>query len=211
MIRVFIVAPSPLARSNLETLVARRDVKVAAAADFESLADSLSDTEPDVILVDASGEWADSILETLASSEIPLEVPVVALTDQSSADSLTRALRSGVRAMLPITIGRDQVFAALQAATAGLVILHPQELNAVFPVTASLSQPLAELAEPLTRREREVLRMLASGLANKEIAARLNISDHTVKFHVASLLGKLGASSRTEAVTLGIRRGLVLL
>jgi two-component system, NarL family, response regulator YdfI len=212
VIRVFIVAPSSLARSNLETLVARRDVKVvAAAADFESLTDPLSDTEPDVILVDASGEWADSILETLASSEIPLEVPVVALTDQSSADFLTRALRSGVRAMLPITIGRDQVFAALQAATAGLVILHPQELNAVFPVTASLSQPLAELAEPLTRREREVLRMLASGLANKEIAARLNISDHTVKFHVASLLGKLGASSRTEAVTLGIRRGLVLL
>jgi DNA-binding NarL/FixJ family response regulator len=70
---------------------------------------------------------------------------------------------------------------------------------------------LTELAEPLTRREREVIQMLASGLGNKEIAARLNISDHTVKFHVASILGKLGAASRTEAVSLGIRRGLVLL
>jgi DNA-binding NarL/FixJ family response regulator len=211
VIRVFIVAPS-LTRSNLETLVARRDVKVVGTADdFESLADQLSDAEPDVILVDASGEWAGSILEALASSEIPLDVPVVALTDPNSPYSLTGALRSGVRAMLPTTVGRDQVFAALQAASAGLVILHPQELHAVFPVTASLSPALAELAEPLTRREREVLQMLASGLANKQIAARLDISEHTVKFHVASLLGKLGASSRTEAVALGIRRGLVLL
>jgi len=67
------------------------------------------------------------------------------------------------------------------------------------------------LLEPLTKREREVLQMLAGGLANKEIAARLAISDHTVKFHVASILGKLGVSTRTEAVSVGIRRGLVLL
>jgi DNA-binding NarL/FixJ family response regulator len=63
----------------------------------------------------------------------------------------------------------------------------------------------------LTPREQEVLRMLARGLANKEIAARLNISEHTVKFHVAAILGKLGAASRTEAVALGIRHGLILL
>jgi DNA-binding NarL/FixJ family response regulator len=75
----------------------------------------------------------------------------------------------------------------------------------------SASQPLTELAEPLTRREREVLQMLAAGLGNKEIASRLDISDHTAKFHVGSILGKLGAASRTEAVALGIRRGLVLL
>lgn len=63
----------------------------------------------------------------------------------------------------------------------------------------------------MTARELEVLRLLALGLANKQIAARLNISDHTVKFHVAAILGKLGASSRTEAVAIGIRTGLVLL
>lgn len=70
---------------------------------------------------------------------------------------------------------------------------------------------MAELAEPLTRREREVIQMLAGGLGNKEIASRLAISEHTVKFHVASILDKLGAGSRTEAVSLGIRRGIVLL
>jgi two-component system, NarL family, response regulator YdfI len=71
--------------------------------------------------------------------------------------------------------------------------------------------PGAGLAEPLTPREIEVLRWLAEGLGNKEIAARLNISEHTAKFHVASIMGKLGATSRTEAVTLGIRHGLVMI
>jgi DNA-binding NarL/FixJ family response regulator len=68
-----------------------------------------------------------------------------------------------------------------------------------------------ELREPLTTREREVLRLLAAGLGNKEIAAKLSISEHTAKFHVASILGKLGAASRTEAVALGMRHGLILL
>ncbi len=68
-----------------------------------------------------------------------------------------------------------------------------------------------EVVEELTPREIEVLRMMAEGLGNKEIAVRLGISDHTVKFHISSILAKVGASSRTEAVTIGIRMGLVLL
>jgi DNA-binding NarL/FixJ family response regulator len=73
-------------------------------------------------------------------------------------------------------------------------------------------QPLeaeTELSEEITSRETDVLRMLAGGLVNKDIAARLGISEHTVKFHISSILDKLGASTRTEAVTLGIRRGLI--
>jgi NarL family two-component system response regulator YdfI len=112
--------------------------------------------------------------------------------------------------VLPNEIPIDQLVAALRAAAAGLVVLHPSEVPA-FPAIQPASQALAELPEPLTRREREVLQMLAAGLANKEIAARLNISDHTAKFHVAAILGKLGAATRAEAVALGIRRGLVLL
>lgn len=213
MIRVFLVAPSSLARSSLENLLARRDVKVVGnAASVESLADQLAHAEADVVLIDASGEQPASTLEPLRSSEIASEIAVVLLADWASTEILADALRSGVRAVLPEDVSADQIFAALQAASAGLVILHPQEIYEAFPaVTVPVSQPLAELPEPLTRREREVLQMLAAGLANKEIAARLNISEHTVKFHVASLLGKLGASGRTEAVALGIRRGLVLL
>jgi len=112
---------------------------------------------------------------------------------------------------LPSEVSAEQLRAALEAAAAGLVVVHPSELSGVLPERAVLSAPLRELPEPLTPREREVLQMISAGLGNKEIAARLSISEHTVKFHVASILGKLGASSRTEAVSIGIRHGLVLL
>lgn len=213
MIRVFIVAPSSPARDALGNLVTRRELKVVGnASSIDSLADQLADAQADVVLVDASGEQPASILEPLKSLEIASEAAVVLLADWASTESVSEALRIGVRAVLPLEVGRDQIFAALQAAVAGLVVLHPFEVGQAFPAaTSPASQQVAELTEPLTRREREVLQMLASGLANKEIAARLNISEHTVKFHVASLLAKLGASGRTEAVALGIRRGLVLL
>ena len=95
------------------------------------------------------------------------------------------------------------------------MVLHPTQVSSQvnvngFALWPTRSPGLEELREALTPRESEVLQMLASGLGNKEIAAKLAISEHTVKFHVASILGKLGASSRTEAVSLGIRRGLVL-
>ena len=212
MIRVFIAGPSTLARGVLETLIARRDVKVVGSAEnLESFLEQFSEFEADVLLVDASGESLADVLESLRSSEIASEIAVVVLADWTPRGSVAEALRAGVRAALPLNMSSDQMFAALQAAAQGLVVLHSQEVNDVIPVAAPTLQPLAELAEPLTRREREVLQMLAGGLANKEIAARLNISEHTVKFHVASVLGKLGAGTRTEAVALGIRRGLVLL
>jgi len=133
------------------------------------------------------------------------------LSEQIKAAWLSDALRAGVRAIIPRDVAAEQLRSALEAAAAGLLVVHPSELNAVLPATVGSSAPVDELLEPLTRREREVLQMLATGLANKEIAARLAISDHTVKFHVASILGKLGVSTRTEAVSVGIRRGLVLL
>ena len=120
-------------------------------------------------------------------------------------------MRAGIRAALPADISPRQLLAALQAVASGLVVLHPAMANGRAPAGPVSRTVLDELAESLTAREREVLQMLAAGLSNKEIAARLNISDHTAKFHVASILGKLGAASRTEAVSLAIRRGLVLL
>jgi DNA-binding NarL/FixJ family response regulator len=103
-----------------------------------------------------------------------------------------------------------QIAAAIEAAFSGLVVLHPSEVESLVQSQRGNEIPDA-LPEALTPREIEVLRLLAEGLGNKEIAARLGISEHTVKFHVASVMGKLGAGSRTEAVTLGIRRGVVLI
>jgi NarL family two-component system response regulator YdfI len=212
VIRVFIVAASPLARGGLENLLAARGVSVVGrSASLESLFEQILDVEPDVVLVDASGENSETALDALISSDLITETTVILLSDHSQPGWAMEALRVGVRAILPSEISPDQLAAALQAATAGLVVLHPSEIPAALPAASAALSPLAELTEPLTPREREVLQMLASGLVNKEIAAKLSISEHTVKFHVASILGKLGAATRTEAVSLGFRRGLILL
>jgi len=213
VIRVFIVAASPLARAGLENLLPAGNVEiVGTGANLDALEQRISDVLVDAVLIDASPEPLESLLAELADSGLAAELSVVLLSDHPSPASSAEALRAGVRAVLPTTSSPDQLLPALQAAAAGLVVLHPSDLAAAVPAAGSpASRPLAELAEPLTRREREVLQMLAAGLGNKEIAGRLNISDHTAKFHVASILGKLGAATRTEAVALGIRRGLVLL
>jgi two-component system, NarL family, response regulator YdfI len=212
LIRVFIVAASPLARAGLQSLLADRDVEVVGTvANLESLAGQWPDVEADVVVVEASGEQFEAVMDSLAASQLASEATIVVLSDHSEPRWFAEALRAGVRAVLPSDIPPDQLVAALEAAAAGLIVMHPAEVDALFPAAQPASRPLAELTEPLTPRESEVLQMLASGLANKEIAARLAISEHTVKYHVASILGKLGAGSRTEAVSLGIRRGLVLL
>jgi len=212
VIRVFIVAASPLARAGLENLLAARGVQVVASGGtVDALAEMLADVAPDVVLVDSSGEPIEALLESLTASGLASDVSVVLLGDGMTAAASSEALRAGIRAALPGDISPEQLVAALQAVASGLIVLHPAHAGEALP--AGLAAPRApdELAESLTRREAEVLQMLAAGLSNKEIASRLGISDHTVKFHVASILGKLGAGSRTEAVSLGIRRGLVLL
>ena len=212
MIRVFIVAASPLIRAGLQSMLgdSRADI-VGSAADLESISGQLVDVEPDVVLVEAAADAQEELLNALEDAELAQEYPVILLSEQPKTAWLSKALRAGVRAVLPRDVAPEQLRAALEAAAAGLVVIHPSELDTVLSATIGPSAPLDELLEPLTRREREVLQMLAAGLANKEIAARLAISDHTVKFHVASILGKLGASTRTEAVSAGIRRGLVML
>jgi DNA-binding NarL/FixJ family response regulator len=137
--------------------------------------------------------------------------PLVVLTDNTENSWVVEALDSGTRAILPRDMTSEEIVAAIQAAAAGLVALHPQVLHSMLsPI------PPAEESEPdpsdqvLTPREIEVLRMVAEGLGNKEVASRLGISDHTVKFHISSIFAKLGASSRTEAVTVGIRQGLIM-
>jgi len=212
VIRVFIIADSPLTRSGLESLLKARAVKVAGtAANLESADSLLSDAEADAVLIDATGEQPEEFVQTVAESGLASELAVILLADHLPRAFSAAALSTGVRAVLPRDVSQDQLVAALEAAASGLVVVHPADVEAAFPTSAPASRPLAELVEPLTRREREVLQMLAAGLGNKAIAARLAISEHTVKFHVASILGKLGAGSRTEAVSLGIRRGLVLL
>jgi NarL family two-component system response regulator YdfI len=231
VIRVFIIAASPASRSALANLVVRAPASHRKAKsrennsvatielagdgpDLDSLEGRELDGVVDVLLIDASGAQASSLLADIRDADLASDLPIVLLSDHSSSEWSAQALRGGIRAILPTDATADQTLAAIHAAAAGLVVLHPADVAATLPAaaaTSSTAQLPPELAEPLTRREREVLQMLAAGLGNKEIAARLNISDHTAKFHVAAILAKLGASTRTEAVTQALRRGLILL
>jgi len=209
--RVYIIAASPLTRAAIENLLAGRTVSVVGSGgSLEAVSDQILEAEPDAVVLHLADKTTE-FLEVLAASHLANDVTVVALLDATRPGLPSDLLRAGVRAILPTQITREQLLAALQAAIAGLIVLDSVRSPALFSEPALLSASLAEPTEPLTPREREVLQMLAGGLANKEIAAKLSISDHTAKFHVASILGKLGAASRAEAVAIGIRRGLVLL
>uniref|UniRef100_Q01SP3 Transcriptional regulator, LuxR family n=1 Tax=Solibacter usitatus (strain Ellin6076) TaxID=234267 RepID=Q01SP3_SOLUE len=146
--------------------------------------------------------YADVVLAAGTLDELTPAPAIVLLGDVVWS---SEALRVGVRAILAADAPGAEILAAIEAAAAGLAAIDPRDLEALLPAS-----PQA-VAGPLTPRELEVLRMLAEGAANKNIAWKLGISEHTVKFHVAQILGKLNAGTRTEAVTLGIRKGLILL
>jgi NarL family two-component system response regulator YdfI len=211
VIRVLLAAASTVRRAGLETLVKQTPLLRLAGSlhVLLSITQYVEQLQPDVLLLDFENE--SRALESNALPSIPNGVPVVALVDQPSANWTARALRSSVRAILPRDSGMDEILSAIQAAYAGFVLLDAevtQTLAARIPTPAV--QPAAAL-DDLTPREVDVLRMLAEGLGNREMAGQLGISDHTVKFHISSILDKLGASTRTEAVTMGIRMGIILL
>jgi NarL family two-component system response regulator YdfI len=203
-IRIAVVATSAVRRAGLESIV-RRQAEFHLAGSFGAVASLASSarTELDVIVIDS-----DSIRDLLR--EPTSGAAIVLVTDVRDARSIARLLRSGVRAILSRESGPDELLSAIYAACDGLVLLSTPIAESLADVYGDLSLEVEdELSEEITSRETEVLRMLAEGLVNKDIAARLGISEHTVKFHISSILDKLGASTRTEAVTLGIRRGLI--
>jgi NarL family two-component system response regulator YdfI len=216
MLKVIIAAESALARRGLEQLLRGPGVEiVASVASLSALEAELEGQDAAALIVStAEPSEFSALLRKLADADLFRDPPVVLLAELPDPQTTARALRLGARAVLPADLARSQLLAALQAVSRGLVVAMPVEVETVvaaFRTAASQTNEVEELLEPLTPREHEVLRMLALGLANKEIAVRLNISEHTVKFHVAAILGKLAASSRTEAVALGIRHGLILL
>lgn len=213
MIRVLIAAHSSVARAGLEALLQTSPlVEIAGhASDLTSLPGLIEQLQPDALVLDTAGLDRESLANVFSEEDLTPAVAIVVLAEDSPPAWIADALRAGVRAVLPRDISSQELGAAIEAAAAGLVVLHPREVSAVVPAATAISIRADTLVEPLTPREREVLQMLAAGLANKEIATRLSISEHTAKFHVASILGKLGASSRTEAVFLALRHGLILL
>jgi two-component system, NarL family, response regulator YdfI len=208
MIRVLIRASSPVVKEGLESLLRsypQLRVMDGTSDEINPSDGSLMDSEPEVVLAETgTGESMAEVLETSTSGAL-----LILLVRDPTAVPVD-AFRHGVRAVLPSNLGGSQIAAAIEAVAAGLLVVEPEDFGRLLPPQIS-SQPPEQLVEAITPREIEVLRAMAEGLANKEIAARLGISENTVKFHVGSVMGKLGAASRTEAVMLGIRQGIVLI
>lgn len=215
-ISVAIVADDPLARAGLAMLLAAEPTCEVVAQ--MSLADWLTDLQAE-LSADFSAEWSfnsiDGVIwdvgwEPLATlpDEEPFPLPVVALLPDETAVSPLWQL--GIQAMLRRESPAAAIAATMQAALQGVAALDPDFVTAILPEISATQTNAADFTE-LTPRESEVLYLLAEGLTNKAIAQRLAISDHTVKFHVNAILGKLNAQSRTEAVVQATRLGLLLL
>ena len=204
--RVLIIADDPLTRTGLAALLADQvDCTVAGQmAGSADLAAGVAAYLPDVIVWDLGWE-PSAALERLADLKDEA-IPIVALiADEAHANE---AWIAGARGLLLRSASGDNLAAALIAVARGLVVLDPALGTAMLAARSRLDAPPIE---ELTARERQVLQALAEGLANKAIALRLGISEHTVKFHVNAIMTKLGAQSRTEAVVRATRLGLILL
>ncbi len=211
-LRVLIAAADPLARAGLSALLAdQSDLQIVGQGDFDDLAASVDAYQPDVLLADLGWRLDDALtaLDELIGDEPDEGIPLLALlADVADAAQIFAA---GARALLPREVDVETLVTALRAVTSGLVVVAPEMATALASPARVPSPDDNLLVEPLTPRETEVLGLIAEGLPNKTIARRLDISEHTVKFHVNALLGKLGAQSRTEAVVRATRAGLILL
>lgn len=205
-VEVVVVSPYPTVRAGLRALLSGR-------AGIAVVGETLGAPEdgamwaplPDVVLVDgAAGEGVVEALERNAP-----ELPIVFVGTDPAGRS--RAWGAAPRGYLAHDAGADEIAAAVLAVVSGLSVAEPSLLRSIAAATLPALGDSSRAAEPLTHRELEVLQLLAAGLPNKTIALRLHISEHTAKFHVSSVLSKLGASSRTEAVTAAARQGLLLL
>lgn len=225
---VLVAADSGLARAGLEAVVREASAMLRMAGPATTLAGVVreaAEREPDVALLALDDDLHLDVLSAISGrggSGLPRHgatasaAPAVVVLAE---DALAReAFDRGARSVLPRGSAPEEIVAAVFAAAAGLVTLRPETAELV--IEKESRRPAMNSTHPgsvdgfgdaLTPRELEVLNLVAEGAGNKEIATRLRISEHTVKFHVASILSKLGAESRTEAVALGVRRGLILL
>ena len=210
-VRVAVIAASSQVRARLQTLVEAHPALgfLGSAADTETLVDCLAGSVPDVIVTDIEPDASDA-LKTLSELGHPPPA-LVLLSDDPDSDWILDALPADALAILPRNAMPAEIVASIETVAAGLCVLSPDILARLLAGRRPSRQAASgEPFEALTSREIEVLTMLADGLGNKEIARQLDISDNTVKFHVSSIFGKLGATNRTEAVMLGMRHGFIM-
>jgi DNA-binding NarL/FixJ family response regulator len=187
------------------TVHANRFIALRASREFDLLPAALPSTllfrvqsdSPDVIVIAEAETFLARAGNRRALEEVFSDIPAVLLAAEPNA----AAARLKIYSVIPLEVTAHQLVTAIAATVAGFAVTVPRP-----PATPA---NVMRIAEELTAREVEVLRWMARGRTNKQLAVQLNISEHTAKFHVSSVLSKLGAQTRTEAVTIGMTRGLV--
>ncbi|HEU5230337.1 MAG TPA: response regulator transcription factor [Ktedonobacteraceae bacterium] len=211
MIRVFIVAPTPMMQAGLHTLLTSEDIYIAGAS---AVPDAFLENLPaiDVVVV-ADDLQLNAVTNALVNT--PTAALVVLTNNPERIVPLLQSLKLPGWGIVPLDASASQLQVAAMAVAQGMVILpavQSQWLYEISPANTAISlDTLESPSEALTPREREVLELISQGLSNKLIARALSISEHTVKFHISSISTKLGASSRTDAVRRGVRLGLITL
>jgi DNA-binding NarL/FixJ family response regulator len=202
VIRVLSVDDHPLLREGIAALVnAERDMKlVAEATNGQEAIEKFRSSRPDVTLMDLQMPALNGIEAIIGiRSEFP-NARVIVLTTYAGDVQVVRALKAGARGYILKAHVRRELLDTIRAVHAGEKRIPPE-------VAAELAAHCAE--DDLTSREMDVLRLIAVGNANKEIAGQLSIGEETVKGHVSKILAKLGANDRTHAVTIGLKRGII--
>jgi NarL family two-component system response regulator LiaR len=207
-IRVMLVDDHAVVRSGLSAFLLAYDdlILVGEASSGEQAVQLCAQVKPDVILMDLVMPGMDGAEATRAIREKCPNIQVIALTSFKEQDLVQGALQSGAIGYLLKDISADELANAIRAAHAGRPTLAPEAAQVLIQAARS---PADRLGFNLTEREREVLALMAEGLNNNQIAERLVISISTAKFHVSSILSKLGAATRTEAVALALQHKLV--
>jgi NarL family two-component system response regulator LiaR len=207
-IRVLLVDDHSVVREGLHMFLGRDPdlLVVGEAADGVEAVQLARQLHPNVVLMDLLMPVMDGIAATAVIREELPDIEVVALTSVLESESVVGAVKAGAIGYLLKDTQAAELRRAIKAAAAGQVQLSPQALGYLLHKVQ-----LPEAQDALTGRESEVLRLLARGLSNKEIARDLHVSEDTVKTHVAHILAKLGVQSRTQAVLAAMRLGLVSL
>ncbi|MDQ4042615.1 MAG: response regulator transcription factor [Actinomycetota bacterium] len=210
-IRILVADDHPMLREGLVAVLGtQQDFEVVGeAADGSEVVRLAERLNPDVILLDLEMPGVDGVAALEKLQRAGSEARTIVFTAYDTDERILGALRAGARGYLLKGASRTEIFDAIRTVHAGGSLLQPVVTNKLLQTMSRKER--REETEPLTPREIEVLGLLALGLQNKEIASRLFITERTVKFHVSSLMHKLGAENRTETVTIAAQRGLIQL
>ncbi len=209
-ISVLIVDDHPIVRQGLRTLLELQDDIIVAgeAANGKIAVDLTASLKPDVVLMDLVMPELDGISATRQISAMKQTTRVIALTSFVEDDKVIPAIQAGAVSFLLKDVSPADLMEAIRAAYHGEARLHPTVMRKLMNQVAA-QQPIQAAAPDLTEREMDVLRLVAEGMSNREIAAKLVISEKTVKTHISSLLSKLGLEDRTRLAIYAIKKGLV--